>query len=76
MFGQWTMPPFKVTVRLLARHGGGEIYELIVGSDRFGHEVDGGSMQLIEGRKAALKRFEEEKQRIIVEVAKIAMGLA
>jgi hypothetical protein len=73
MFEQWTMPPFKVTLRLLATHGGGEIYELITGSDRFGHEVDGGFMQLIQGKEEALKRFEAEKQRIMVRVAKIAM---
>jgi hypothetical protein len=70
IFQQWTMPPFRVTLRKLIQSG--DIYELITGSDRFGHEVDG-FMQLIQGKEEALKRFEAEKQRIMVKVAKIAM---
>ena len=73
MFEQWTMPPFRVTLRKL--HYRTDIYELITGSDRFGHEVDGGFMQLIQGEEEARKRFEAEKQRIMVKIAKIAMGV-
>lgn len=73
MHEQWTMPPFKVTLRKLVTDS--DIYELLVGSDRYGHEILG-SIALIQGRQAALKRFEEEKMRLKVEVAKIAMRLA
>ena len=78
MFEQWTMPPFKVTLRKLTYYDGGDIYELITGSDRFGHDVTevDGSIALILGEKEARKRFEQEKQKIMVRVAKIAMGLA
>jgi len=70
MYEEWVMPPFKVTLRSLAYSNG--LYELITGSDRYGHEVDGFT-QIIEGKEEALKRFEAEKQRIMVKVAKIAM---
>ena len=76
MYEEWVMSPFKVTLRRLTYSE--DIYELITGSDRFGHDVTevDGSIALILGEKEARKRFEQEKQKIMVRVAKIAMGLA
>jgi len=74
MHEQWTMPPFKVTLRKLVADNS-DVYELIRGSDRFGHEVMG-SIALIQGKDAALKRFEAEKKLVMTEVAKIALRRA
>jgi len=73
MYEEWVMPPFKLTLRRM--YPSRDIYELIIGSDRYGHDVYG-EIALIQGKAAALARFEEEKQRVMVRVAKIAMGLA
>jgi len=73
MYEEWVMSPFKVTLRRLTYSE--DIYELIRGSDRHGHEVVG-SIALIMGKEAAHKRFEQEKRLVMAEVAKIAMRLA